>query len=194
MGSPGPGPLLRHDASLVLPGGDRFGAEILSLHRSSPPHGHDFCELAVVLDGAGRHVTRDGVVAVGRGDAVAVRACDWHGWEVEDSLTVANVYVEQSSMRAEICALTHDPSLRRLAWPVPAVAAPGPVALDARALASVEAAVHALADRAAPGTAALGQLLVILGLITAGMGAPGPGNDPAVLRAVAMLESRLAAP
>lgn len=185
-------PLLRHDKSLVLPSGDRFGAEILFLRSSSPPHGHDFCELAVILDGAGRHVTRDGSVAVGRGDAVAVRACDWHGWEVDGALTVANIYVDQLTLRGEICALAHDPALRRLAWPVPAVAAPALVRLDPRGLESVEAAVHALADRAAPGAAALGQLLVIMGVITSALPAVADGgHDPAVLRVVALLESQL---
>ncbi|HVX47504.1 MAG TPA: AraC family transcriptional regulator [Mycobacteriales bacterium] len=184
--------LFRHDKSLVLPSGDRFGAEILSLRSSSPPHGHDFCELAVILAGAGRHVTREGAVAVGRGDAVAVRACDWHGWEVDGRLTVANVYVDQMSLRGEISAAAHDPALRGLAWPVAATPAPTLVRLGARDLESVEAAVHALADRAAAGTAALGQLLVILGVITSALpaGADG-GNDPAIMRAVAVLESQL---
>lgn len=186
------GPLLRHDKSLVLPSGDRFGAEILSLRWSSPPHGHDFCELAVILDGAGRHVTREGAVAVGRGDAVAVRACDWHGWEVDGRLTVANIYVDQPTLRGEISALAHDPALRGLAWPVPAVPAPALVRLGTRDLESVEAAVHALADRAAPGAAALGQLLVILGVITSALPAgSGSGSDPAIMRAVGVLESRL---
>lgn len=177
----------------VLPIGASFGAAVIPVDAPVPPHGHDYVELAVVLGGVGFHVTREGAVRVRRGHAVAVRASDWHGWEDPRGLTVANIYVDQMLLRTGLAPFAWQPALRMLAWPVPAQPPPGVADLGAHALTQVENAVQALADRAhVSSTAAIGHLLVILGVVADAVPAPMLTDaHPAVLEAVRALESDL---
>jgi AraC family transcriptional regulator, L-rhamnose operon transcriptional activator RhaR len=181
----------------VLAAGTNFGAEVMPVPAPVSPHGHDYVELAVVLDGAGSHVTREGAVRVRRGHAVAVRASDWHGWDDPRHLTVANIYVDQMLLRAGLAPFAWQPALRMLAWPVPAQPPPGVAELSSTALAQVENSVRALAARAdvavgAGSTAAVGHLLVILGAVADAVPTPAVADaHPAVLDAVLRLESDL---
>lgn len=180
----------------VLDPSSSFGAEIRELDAPSGLHGHDFVELAVVVSGSGRHVTAAGTWPVRPGDAVAVRACDWHGWEEPRALRVANVYVDQLMLRSDIPALSLDPALRALAWPVPGMpAAPGIAHLDSVALRRVRASIDALGSPARAGSvAALGHVMVVLGTIADALGKLSMHEPhPAVLRAVRLLEESLAA-
>jgi AraC family transcriptional regulator, L-rhamnose operon transcriptional activator RhaR len=180
----------------VLDPSSSFGAEIRDLNAPSGLHGHDFVELAVVVSGSGRHVTAAGAWAVRPGDAVAVRACDWHGWEEPRALRVANVYVDQLMLRSDIPALSLDPALRALAWPVPGMpTAPGIAHLDATALTRVHDSIDALATHERAGSvAALGHALVVLGTIADALGRLSMHEPhPAVLHAVRLLGESLAA-
>lgn len=178
----------------MLAAGARFGAEIVPVRRPLRPHGHDFLELAVVLAGSGTHVTRDGAMPVGRGDAVVVRACDWHGWDAPHALRVANVYVDQSALRGELPTLSGDHRLRALAWPGPSTGVAGVARLHGTALRDVESAVAGMDS--APSTTALGHLLVVLGSITAALPAVPDQRapHPAVIAAVTRMEREIAAP
>jgi AraC family L-rhamnose operon transcriptional activator RhaR len=181
----------------VLAAGTNFGAEVMSVPAPVSPHGHDYVELAVVLHGAGSHVTREGAVRVRRGHAVAVRASDWHGWDDPRHLMVANIYVDQMLLRAGLAPFAWQPALRMLAWPVPAQPPPGVAELSSTALAQVENSVRALAARAdvalgVGSTAAVGHLLVILGAVADAVPTPAVADaHPAVLDAVLRLESDL---
>lgn len=177
----------------MLPFGASFGAAVLQVDVPVQAHGHDYVELAVVLGGAGSHITREGAMRVRRGHAVAVRATDWHGWDDPRDLVVANVYIDQMVLRAGLAPFAWQPALRMLAWPVPAQPAPGVADLDSDALTQVENAAQALAHRAhLSSTTAIGHLLVILGVI--GDAVPTPevtDAHPVVLEAVRLLESDL---
>lgn len=191
----------RHETGEVLAPGAGFGAEVLGVPDPTALHGHDFLEVAVVLAGSARHVSRDGAVDVRRGDAVAVRACDWHGWEQPQSLEVANVYVDHAVLRGAISAIVADPALRLLALPAAGGWSPalGVAHLDARVLEQVEHAVQAIAtprrSSAAQSVAALGQLLVVLGSVAAELPQDRSGDvHPAVWEALRTLEARLDKP
>lgn len=180
----------------VLDPSSSFGAEIRGLSAPSGLHGHDFIELAVVVSGSGRHVTAAGSWPVRSGDAVAVRACDWHGWEEPRELRVANIYVDQHMLRSDIPALSLHPALRALAWPVPGMpAAPGIAHLDSAALRRVHDSIEALAspDRAGS-VAAMGHAMVLLGTIADALGRLSMHEPhPSVLRAVRLLGENIAA-
>jgi len=183
----------RRTGGEVLAAGASFGAEVMPVEVPVSPHGHDYAELAVVLHGAGSHVTRAGAVRVHRGHAVAVRASDWHEWDEPRDLVVANIYVDQMLLRAGLAPFAWQPTLRMLAWPIPAQPAPGVAELGAQALAQVENAVGALADRASvSATAAIGHLLVILGAIADAVPSPDVADaHPAVVEAAHRLEGDL---
>lgn len=179
----------------ILPANAGFGAEIRFLDEAAPTHGHDFLEFAVVLAGSGSHVTRDGSRRVRRGDAVVVRAFDWHGWDDPSGLTVANVYVDQLALRGELATASRDPTLRELAWPRARAAAPttGSGHLDDVALLEVEHAIAGL--QAARSTAAVGHLLVVLGTLTSVLPRYADGTPhPAAVAALALLQDDPAAP
>lgn len=184
--------MLQHTREAMLPGGARFDAAVVEVPEPVPPHGHEVVELAIVVAGTGRHIARDGTIPVRRGDAVIVRACEWHGWAEPQSLTVANIYVDQRALRGEFAAVAGDANLRALAWPTLAVAPSGFVRLPPGELHRVEDAAYAL--QSAPPIAAVGHLLVVLGTITAAL----PRRDiteshPAAFTAARALEDQLAA-
>jgi AraC family L-rhamnose operon transcriptional activator RhaR len=186
----------RRTVSDVLATGASFGAQILAVNEPVAPHGHDYVELAFVLAGRCRHITRDGSTTLRRGHAVSVRACDWHSFSEPTGLVVANVYVDQMLLRAGLAPFAAQPALRMLAWPVPAQPSPGLADLPTSALREVEVAAAALADRAGrPSTAATGHLLVILGAFADAL-PPSPlaNPHPGVLDAVHRLEADLAHP
>lgn len=189
----------RHETGEVLAPGVGFGAEVLGVPEPTAPHGHDFLEVAVVLAGTAQHLSRDGTVDVGRGDAVAVRACDWHSWERPRALEVANVYVDHAVLRGPISAVVADPALRLLALPAAHGWSPalGIAHLDPGVLDQVEHAVQAIATprRSAAGAesvAALGQLLVVLGSVVAELPQDLIADvHPVVWEALRTLEARL---
>ncbi|MGI8696549.1 MAG: AraC family ligand binding domain-containing protein, partial [Mycobacteriales bacterium] len=205
MGTSATDLLERHRGGDILPAGRAFGAEVVPVPVSTGPHSHDFCELAIVLAGSGRHGTRHDDVVVARGDAVGVRPCDWHQWHEPVGLTVANVYVDQALLRTGVAPVATNPVLRMFAWPVPALPAPGIARLAAGDLHRVEDAVAALASAGAPDADAsrrdaddiadLGHLLVILGIVAAALPVHAAGRAAAApVDAVRILEEDLAAP
>ena len=58
-----------------------------------PPHTHDFCEVAVVIRGAARYVTRHGETWLEPGSVVACAPGDWHAYADIDDLYVINVMI-----------------------------------------------------------------------------------------------------
>ncbi|MGH3486600.1 MAG: AraC family ligand binding domain-containing protein, partial [Actinopolymorphaceae bacterium] len=82
-------------------------------------HGHDFCEIAVVGGGTGRHVCAQGAEEVRSGAVFVLRPGAWHGFVDCDHLLVANTCVSMSALRADLGFLRDDPAVRDLLWTGP---------------------------------------------------------------------------
>jgi AraC family L-rhamnose operon transcriptional activator RhaR len=180
----------------VVPGRAKFGASIIEPRSPVAVHGHDYIEFAIALNGQCTHVTRGGITSARRGNVIAVRPCDWHGWGRPRDFVLANVYVDQLLLRGALAPFTTQPALRVLAWPVPAQEPPGMGCLAPEPLSRVESAVRALADQeGAAGTLALGYLLVALACLADALPVPAADDPhPAVLTAARRLEDDLTRP
>lgn len=127
-------------------------------------HDHDFFEIALVLGGRATHVTVRGRRAVGRGDAIALRAGAWHAFEDCRALEVVNCCFRPRMLERELLWLADEPRLRFLLWPTAGAGAVH-VGLSERALADADAAlgrIEANGGAAAPRPYAVAQLVLLL--------------------------------
>ena len=79
-----------------------------------PPHIHDFCELAVVVEGRAVHRTADGAQPIGRGQAVAIRPGSWHAFDRPRDCTVINIYLGPRLLLTDLAWCLGHPALVRL--------------------------------------------------------------------------------
>lgn len=169
-------------------------ATVLELHEPVELHGHDFCEIAVVAGGTGRHVSALGVRELRAGDVLVLRPGAWHGFTHCRKLTVANCCVSAAALRSELGFLRALPSVRDLLWLGPvAGGAHGVLTKRVDADRAVSAADELariesrLAEPPVNQIALFGGLLTVLGSLIEDGTAPPPSH-PAVAAAVEMLE------
>ncbi|MEQ4207978.1 AraC family transcriptional regulator [Actinopolymorpha sp. B17G11] len=183
----GPAPVYReHDLfrAAALP----VLAGIYDLEGGTEIHGHDFCEIAVVGGGTGRHVCAQGEEEVRRGAVFVLRPGAWHGFVACDHLVVANTCVSMSALRTDLGFLRDDPGVRDLLWTGPL--ATGSHGVLRRRISATDAddtiaEIDLLRQRlAAPPTSPpahrivlLGQLLGVLGRIAGGVAGMDAGAD-----------------
>jgi AraC-like DNA-binding protein len=158
-------------------------------------HGHDFCEIAVVGPGVGRHVSARGDREVGLGDVFVLRPGAWHGFVGKPLLEVANCCISAAALRAELGFLRESPPVRDLLWLGPQ--RPGsqgvlhkriPAAAAESAIADIATLQGELAERPANPVAQWAKLLAVLShLVDVSEAHPAP--HPAVTAVVALLES-----
>jgi AraC-like DNA-binding protein/mannose-6-phosphate isomerase-like protein (cupin superfamily) len=165
-------------------------AGIYDLEGGTEIHGHDFCEIAVVGGGSGRHVCAQGEEEVRRGAVFVLRPGAWHGFVACDHLLVANACVSMTALRADLGFLRDDPGVRDLLWTGPL--APGNhgvlrTRISGRDADDTIAEIDLLRRRLAGPPASpsahrivlLGQLLGVLGRIAGGVAGTytGAGGD-----------------
>lgn len=95
-------------------GGFPVASNRYTVHRSTPSHSHDFLELAVVLDGTGRHWTHRGSSILRPGSVVLVRPGQWHGYSGCQNLEVFNLYLGPELTHRELSWMLDVPGLARL--------------------------------------------------------------------------------
>lgn len=78
------------------------------------PHIHDFCELAVVVEGRAVHRTADGTQPIGPGQAIAVRPGSWHAFDRPRGCTVINIYLGPRLLLTDLAWCLNHPALVRL--------------------------------------------------------------------------------
>jgi AraC-like DNA-binding protein len=152
-------------------------------------HAHDFCEIAVVGGGSGRHVCAQEDEEVRRGTVFVLRPGAWHGFVDCDHLLVANTCLSMTALRADLGFLRDDPAVRDLLWTGPLASGSHGVLrtrISGENTDDIIAEIELLRCRlsgppASPPShrvALLGQLLGVLGRIAGGMGT-SPGDQPA---------------
>ncbi len=78
------------------------------------PHIHDFCELALIVEGRVVHRTADGEQPITRGQAVAVRPGNWHAFDRPRDCTVINIYLGPRLLLTDLAWCLGHPALVRL--------------------------------------------------------------------------------
>lgn len=172
-------PERRTRADVFAPGAYPVSAARLTLEQDVPAHGHDFCELAVVVDGAVGHRTRHGARELVAGDVVAVRPGAWHEYRVSTRVEVVNVYVGPELLAADLDWVLDYRALTELLLGT----GEAELRLDPDGLGRVVGWLDQLAERARR-TGALGpvQLRGLLGCVLAECAAARhPGEDEGVL-------------
>jgi AraC-like DNA-binding protein len=169
-------------------------AEVHELTEPVELHGHDFCEIAVVSGGSGRHVSAQGTQELRGGDVVVLRPGAWHGFTHCRKLIVANCCVSAAALRTELAFLRTLPSVRDLLWLGPVASGAHGVLTTRVDVRRAEAAVDQLGslerqllDTPSNRVALFGALLTVLGNLVA-EGTPPPTPHPAVASAVELLE------
>lgn len=171
-----------------------------SMHGGHPPHDHDFLELTLVESGGTLHRHAGGEERLRAGDALVVRPGTWHAYR-DAAMRYWDCCVPGEVLRRELAWAAADPVLGRLLWSAPFAGERSGILrlrLDAAARAAAIAELRALAglrEARSPGarTAALGRLLVVLGLFADALGGDGVragaggATHPAVARAIAIL-------
>lgn len=158
-------------------------------------HGHDFCEIAVIGRGSGRHISAQGNERVGLGDVFVLRPGAWHGFVGTEHLDVANCCVSAAALRTELRFLREQPPIYDLLWLGPH--RPGshgmlhkriPAERAEAAIADIAALQDELVARPANLVAQLAKLLSVLShLVDTGEGHPAP--HPAVTQAIALMDA-----
>ncbi|GAA0594558.1 helix-turn-helix transcriptional regulator [Kribbella sandramycini] len=67
--------------------------ELIELSADVAPHSHAFFEIAIVVAGAGVHVSADGARPLEVGEVVVLRPGQWHGYSECSGLVVRNAYL-----------------------------------------------------------------------------------------------------
>jgi AraC-like DNA-binding protein len=158
-------------------------------------HGHDFCEIAVIGRGSGRHISAQGDEEVGLGDVFVLRPGAWHGFVGTEHLDVGNCCISAAELRTELGFLRELPAVHDLLWLGPH--RPGshgmlhkriPAERAEAAIADIAALQDELAARPSNLVAQWAKLLGVLGhLVDTGEGHPAP--HPAVTTAIALMEA-----
>lgn len=78
------------------------------------PHLHDFCELAIMINGEAVHRTSQGAQTVTPGQVVAVRPGSWHAYEEPRNCTVINIYLGPQLLLGDLAWCLDHPVLVRL--------------------------------------------------------------------------------
>lgn len=168
-------------------------------------HDHDFLEVALILEGHGRHLSVQGEQTLQTGDALILRPGAWHAYRDCANLRVFNCCFSMALLDRELAILTQDPALHYLFWEGPlsrdrqgvmTLRLPPPVLqaccrhLDGIAQAQVEGGEAAATTRWLD---QIGHLLLLLGQLSRCMLEDGRANDsrrlhPAITRCRQMLE------
>ena len=82
-------------------------------------HDHDFLEVALVLEGHGRHLSVQGEQALQIGDAIILRPGAWHAYQDCEHLRIFNCCFSMALLDRELAILTQDPALHYLFWEGP---------------------------------------------------------------------------
>lgn len=166
-------------------------------------HSHDFLELVVVTAGEGSHRSMVGEQPLRPGSVVVVRPGDWHAYDRCRELEVWNLYVGVEVLTRHVGLLGRDVVQTSSLWAfdrsgrsagtqLPSL---GDEALDRVQGWLTELHGTARDHRGSPAVR-IGLLLCVLG--TCAPGAPSaetaPATQPAVLRALRLLEGDIAAP
>ena len=77
-------------------------------------HGHDFCELVVVLSGKGRHKTDTSHFGLTAGDTFLLRGKMVHGYENTRDLSLINVMFDPDALRMDLAGLHDSPGYHTL--------------------------------------------------------------------------------
>lgn len=104
----------RYTRALVF-GADGYpvAAERYRVDEPIEVHSHDFLELAVVVDGAITHVTREGRRCLEAGSVLVMRPGGWHGYADPEAADVFNLYLGPELLRRELIWLLDHPDLAR---------------------------------------------------------------------------------
>jgi len=97
-------------------------AEVVHVADDIRVHAHDFCEIAVVAGGTGRHITARGTRSIRTGDIFVLRPGAWHGFADCDDLVVANACFSVATLAGDLAFLRDVPAFRRLLWSGPVAA------------------------------------------------------------------------
>jgi AraC family transcriptional regulator, L-rhamnose operon transcriptional activator RhaR len=85
-------------------------------HEDTPPHDHDFVEIALVLAGTATHETLYGRRRVAAGDSFLIRRGAWHAYSDCEGLAVVNCCFRPRLLERELLWLAETPRLRLLLW------------------------------------------------------------------------------
>lgn len=157
-------------------------AQRFCLDGISPPHSHEFLELAIVLGGSGVHLSSSGEHPLAAGSAVVVAPGGWHCYERCDRLEVLNIYVGQGLLSGELARLLDGPAGEGQSgnW---AQLGTCVGALAPEAMAEVAGSLQRLQEPSVPRLARTGYLLVVVGTLFASLGyaragPPAPARNP----------------
>lgn len=75
------------------PDGYPIASARIHLEEDVPAHSHDFCEIAIVVEGRLQHLTAQADRLLGPGDVVAIRPGAWHEYRQVSTADVCNLYV-----------------------------------------------------------------------------------------------------
>lgn len=94
----------------------RLGVVVCRQRDQSPieMHGHEFCEIVIVLGGTGRHFTPQGSRSILAGDVLVVNRKQSHGYGDTQGLDIANILVADEVMRDAEVALGSMPGYHAL--------------------------------------------------------------------------------
>jgi AraC family L-rhamnose operon transcriptional activator RhaR len=116
----------------------------------TPFHEHDFYELAVVMRGDALHHGIHGQRAVGRGDCLALRPGQWHGYSGCTTLDLFNLCIPVALFAHELAWLVEDAQVSALLGPLHSAGAAAQevlhLHLDDAALDGVRAAFQRLEE------------------------------------------------
>lgn len=77
-------------------------------------HGHDFLEIALIVDGHGMYVTRHGEQQVSRGSVMVLRPGHWHGYESCVGLDCFNLFIGVEIIDPSLAWALDYPNLARV--------------------------------------------------------------------------------
>lgn len=166
------------------------------------PHGHEFFEIALVIDGYAGHVSAKGVQTLSAGHLVIVRPGAWHGYLNCQDLIVQNCCFDYQLLQRELGWMREDAALNYLLWI-------GPYAAERRGVMVVKLRKDSLAGCLKHLSAlrqvqslprrieALGRLLIFLDSLACSISELDVFNDQtrpihqAVLETMRLLESEI---
>lgn len=143
-----------------------FYARRWPLRSGFPAHGHDFHELAIILEGSGRQMRNGGEDELQPGDLVVVRPGDWHSYEHSDGLLGIDCGFDPLLLQQELAWTASEPRLSRLLWHQAGESHACRLRLDRPAEAEMHfrALVRLLGEESDARGEKIGHLLCILGL------------------------------
>jgi AraC family L-rhamnose operon transcriptional activator RhaR len=168
-----------------------------------PPHDHDFMEIALVVEGSGRHCSMLGEQALRAGDVFVLRPGVWHSYEDCRNLIVYNCSFPLELLHRELTVAMQDPAINYLFWS-------GPLSLGRRGLMTfplcdaslrqcethLDAMLRLAGEPVQSRIERLGHLLLFLGLLARGLGSEhrcaieySPRVHAAVKEAMHLLEN-----